>query len=497
METEVGVNEFVTFLISDEAFALNMAPVQEIIRVPQVVKVPKSSPSLIGLANLRGNVLPVINLRTIFGITEKELDESSRVIVVNFGQIIGFLVDKVASVINVDESKIEEISSDIKSVVKSKFLKGVIKNIAGFDMVMIFDIEKVIEREFSIISSEESRQYIESKVNESEDESYTEERRFVSFMLAEEEYAIPIENIKEIVQIPEHITKIPNTEKSIIGMMNLRDKILPLANLRSLFHIPEKELSEQSRIMVLSVGNLFVGVAVDSVREVLRVQESLIEPIPSILVENETNSEIKEVCRLDNGRRLVSIISVENLFKRKDIKEALDISNDENAIEEKLGTEEEIEDEEQFVLFELDHQEYAVPISSVQEIVRIPEELTRVPKTPEFVEGVINLRGNVLPVIDLCKRLDVKKKKRDEQQRIMVFIIEDIAIGFIVDSVKEVLKIPSKFIQKTPELSSEQTKLFKYVANLEKDGRMIQIIEPQELLKKDEIEKLEKPEVEE
>jgi purine-binding chemotaxis protein CheW len=78
----------------------------------------------------------------------------------------------------------------------------------------------------------------------------------------------------------------------------------------------------------------------------------------------------------------------------------------------------------------------------------------------------------------------------------MVFIIGEVSVGFIVDSVKEVLKIANSLIQKSPELSNEQTRIFSQVANLEKDGRMIQIIAPKELLKKEEIEKLEKSEVE-
>ena len=62
------------------------------------------------------------------------------------------------------------------------------------------------------------------------------------------------------------------------------------------------------------------------------------------------------------------------------------------------------DDEEQFVVFRLMNEEYGVPIDSVQEIVRVPEELTKVPKTPTFIEGVINLRGIVLPVVDQRRR---------------------------------------------------------------------------------------------
>jgi purine-binding chemotaxis protein CheW len=490
-EMDNVTNEFVTFSIAGEVFAINMSPVQEIIRVPEIVKIPKSPPSLMGLANLRGNVLPIINLRKVFELPEKNIDEASRAIVVDLGQPLGFLVDNVSSVISAEETKIET-SSEIKSIVKSDFLKGVIKDIAKFKMVMILDIEKVIEKEFSKIIQGLSKEYeVTSKEQSSEEEILADERQLVSFTVANEEYAIPIENIQEIVQIPEHITKVPNSEQSIIGIMNLRDKILPLASLRKLFGFPEEKLTEQSRIVVLSLRGLSVGIVVDSVKEVLRVPESLIEPVPSIILKDEKNFEISEICRLNEGKRLVSIISVSNLFKHKDIKEALTSVEAERNIEKNKENEEMLEEEEQFVVFKLDDQEYAAPIESVQEIVRIPEELTHVPKTPDFVEGVINLRGNVLPVIDLRKRFDLQEKQRDEHQRIMVFVINDVSVGFIVDSVSEVLKIPKSVIQKSPELSAEQLKIFTRVANLEKQGRIIQIIEPKELLNKEELRKLE------
>jgi len=490
-EMDSVTNEFVTFSIAGEVFAINMSPVQEIIRVPEIVKVPKSPPSLMGLANLRGKVLPIINLRKVFELPEKNIDEASRAIVVDLGQTLGFLVDNVSSVINAEETKIETCS-EIKSIVKSDFLKGVIKDIAKFKMVMILDIEKVIEKEFSEIIQCSSKEYeVISKEQSSEEEILADERQLVSFTVASEEYAIPIENIQEIVQIPERITKVPNSEQSIIGIMNLRDKILPLASLRKLFGFPEEKLTEQSRIVVLSMGSLSVGIVVDSVREVLRVSESLIEPVPSIILKDEKNFEISEISRLNEGKRLVSIISVSNLFKHKDIKEALTSVEAERNMGKSNENEEMPEEEEQFVVFKLDNQEYAAPIESVQEIVRIPEELTHVPKTPDFVEGVINLRGNVLPVIDLRKRFDLQEKQRDEHQRIMVFVINDVSVGFIVDSVSEVLKIPKSVIQKSPELSGEQLKIFTRVANLEKQGRIIQIIEPKELLNKEELRKLE------
>jgi purine-binding chemotaxis protein CheW len=194
-------------------------------------------------------------------------------------------------------------------------------------------------------------------------------------------------------------------------------------------------------------------------------------------------SEISEICRLDDGKRLVSIISAENMFRHSAVREALnsidqvqDESMSSNA--DKAG----IEDDEQMVVFRLDREEFGVPIESVQEIVRVPEQLTHVPKSPDFVEGVINLRGAVLPVIDQRRRLGLPTIERTEQQRIMVFLFDGLRTGFIVDSVAEVLKVPKSAIEPAPNLSTSQMNLISRVANLEKQKRLILLIEPSQLL---------------
>ena len=126
----------------------------------------------------------------------------------------------------------------------------------------------------------------------------------------------------------------------------------------------------------------------------------------------------------------------------------------------------------------------------VQEIVRVPEQLIRVPKAPSFVEGVINLRGTVLPVIDLRQRLGLQQVERTDRQRIMVFLISDVRTGFIVDQVAEVLRIPKAAIEPAPQLSAEQSQLLSRMANLEKQKRMVQLLDPPHLMGKKELKAL-------
>lgn len=488
------VRQFVTFIAKDEVFAVDMAPVQEIIRVPEVVRVPLAPHTLEGLANLRGKVLPIISLRRLFGFEEHEYDDATRAVVIDLGQPLGFVVDKVASVIGVETSKIEDVGA-ISSTVNTELLAGMIKDVGGHAMIMILDFAKLIAKEFSTISSlttsaEEQSNVSTEKTGEEEDTS--DELQLVSFEVAGQEYAMAIESVQEIVQIPENIVHVPRSESHVVGLMTLRNRLLPLVNLRRMFHLPDREADDHCRIVVVSVGRISVGIVMDSVNEVLRVAKADVDVMPGLLARDGDLADISGICRLDGGKRLVSIISADNLFRHSAIKEAVmtaDTLHDSNQQNNSLENQDDgvLDDDEQVVVFRLDKEEFGVPIASVQEIVRVPEQLTHVPKAPSFVEGVINLRGAVLPVIDLRRRLGLPAVERSDRQRVMVFLIEGLRTGFIVDVVAEVLKIHGSLIEPAPHLSNEQARLLARMANIEKQKRMVQLIDPAHLVDKNEL----------
>jgi len=103
--------------------------------------------------------------------------------------------------------------------------------------------------------------------------------QLVSFRLAEEEYGIEITKIREIILMGE-ITRIPQTPPYVKGLINLRSTVIPVIDLRTRFDLPEGELTDESRIMVLNVGTKTIGIVVDGVSEVLRVARDQIAPPP-------------------------------------------------------------------------------------------------------------------------------------------------------------------------------------------------------------------------
>lgn len=480
--------QFVTFLAGDEVFAVNMSPVQEIIRVPDVVRVPLAPAALDGLANLRGKVLPIISLRRVFGFDERAQDDATRALVIDIGQPLGFVVDRVASVVGVENARIESVDT-IRSTVNTELLSGIIKDVGGHAMIMVLDFARLIAQEFKEIAALARTGGIAAGLTASaevhEDES-SDELQLVSFDVAAQEYAIAIEDVQEIVQLPEQVIHVPHAEEHVLGIMMLRSRLLPLVSLRRMFGLPAQAADEHSRIVVVALGASSVGVVMDNVNEVLRVPRADVDAMPGLLAREGDLADISEICRLDGGKRLVSIISAANLFKHSSVREAVKSVDKMRADEQASATvdidDEAADDDEQVVVFRLDKEEFGVPIDSVQEIVRVPEQLTHVPKAPACVEGVINLRGAVLPVIDLRRRLGLPTVERSDRQRVMVFLISGVRTGFIVDSVAEVLKIQKAAIEPAPCLSPEQARLLARMANLEKQKRMVQLIDPAQLI---------------
>ena len=489
--------QYVTFHIDDGIFAVPLAEVQEIIRMPEIVQVPLSHKNLEGLANLRGTVMSVTSLRRIFCYPDVDHNDATRVVVINRGIPVGLVVDRMSAVVTAEPDQIESVSS-IEATVNTDLLRGMIKTADGRGMIMILDAARLFENE----SGSGHRRADKAGTGETDavvehTAEATDEMQLVSFEVAGQEYALSIENVQEIVQVPDHINRVPKTDAHVLGVVTLRNRLLPLVSLREMFGLPAVPLDDRNKIVVVPLPDqTSVGIVMDTVKQVLRVNRSMLDPVPSLMRGGKSHGEIQGICRLDGGKRLVSVLSAEALFENEVVRRAAANVDSEGNVEDAMVSDQvggaiALAEEEQFVVFRLADEEYGAPIDSVQEIVRVPDTLTRLPKAPNFIKGVVNLRGAVLPVVDQRTRFDLDDMERNDRQRIMVFMIDGVRTGFIVDSVSEVLKIPRNAIGPTPVLSEEQARIISRVANLEKQKRMILLIDVDHLLEKHEITTLE------
>jgi purine-binding chemotaxis protein CheW len=138
--------------------------------------------------------------------------------------------------------------------------------------------------------------------------------------------------------------------------------------------------------------------------------------------------------------------------------------------------------------FRIGQETFGVPIGLVHEIVRVPE-ITAVPDAPHYVEGVINLRGRIVSVIDLRKRFGEKELERNKKNRILVTDVDGKLVGLIVDTASEVLKIPETEVEPPPPVLGEGD--VNYVTGLGKmKGRLIILIDLTKVLQKGELRRI-------
>ncbi|WP_226018067.1 chemotaxis protein CheW [Novosphingobium sp. FKTRR1] len=500
-DAELLTRQFVTFHLQNEVFAVNMVAVREIIRVPDVTRVPLAPPALDGVANLRGSVVPIVSLRRLLGLEEREADEATRAVVIDVGQPVGFVVDRVSSVLSVDQNQIEGVAG-CTGAIDVDYLAGMIKNAGGHAVTMIVEFASLIAQEFALIAglAQRAAQNGAALVRKTDDQRRDDdaggqdEIQLVNFLLDGQDYGIAISDVQEIVHLPDAITALPQTPAHVLGVMTLRSRLLPLMDLRSMFRLAHRELDEKSRIVVLRLGSLSVGLVVDAVSEVLRVGLADVRDLPGLIATRGEDSDITRVCQLQGGKRLVSIVNGHNLFDHPAVRDALDAADraptdaqeDATMDHDDGGADEATDDTRQLVVFRLGAEEFGVSIAAVKEILRVPDEMFWVPKSAAHVEGVINLRGNVLPVIDLRCRMGLERAEAHERQRIMVFQHKGVATGYVVDHVAQVLVVPAGVIEDAPSLSEGQSRLLPQVANLAADKRMLQLLDPACLLAGDE-----------
>jgi purine-binding chemotaxis protein CheW len=446
-----GATNVLTVGVAGEALALPAGAVREVLRPAPLTRVPHAPASLLGLCNLRGTVLPVLSLARLMGQERSAPSPAARVVVVEEGTSIGLLVDSVAA-----------------------FGQG------GTGRTI--DLPALLARDFGTLARAPRRALAPAAARpESGAEEATENRQaLVSFEIAGQDYALPLDQVAEVTRLPAGVTALPRTGDAMLGVIAHRGGLLPLVSLHALLGLPARPAAtERARIVVIHLGQNQVGLVVDAMRAIRQVPASALDPVPPVLSRGLGEAQVEAIARLDEGRRLVSVLSPTRLFDEETAARLVGAMAGAGKKETDM-TEARTGEAERFVVFRLGEEHYGLPIAAVDEVVRRPETLTRIPRAPEFVEGAMNLRGAVIPVIDQRRRFGSEGPQAGG--RIVVVTIDGLRAGFAVDAVSEVLPIPAADLSPAPELVEGQTRIFDRVARVERGGRMILLIDPRALL---------------
>ena len=602
-------SQLVTFLLKDEEFGFDIMSVQEIIRLPKTAKVPRTPAYVDGIANLRGVVLPVIDMRTRFGMERAEETDRTRVLVVDIdGVKTGLRVDRVKQVARVLRSEIEPPPAAIQGT-SSDYLEGVVKLDKGQRIVMALNAAHVcdigVTRKAASSNGPTPGAAASGETPDKSGNADAEVQKMVTFRIAKEEFSFSMEHVREILRV-QTPSQVPDVPDYVLGVLTVRGQILPVIDLRRLLQqrsfaeevadscrpvreeyerwidqtgklfagnahskvngsvtehlrkwIAETNSSSQSlmedlakaralnekvikqlqdrakyeecgdgdaahacgeevlsagleavavlcrfeqeiaqnihedqRIIVVDSGGFVLGLVVDHVHEVLNVPKSLIEPPP--LITSSGGMELSGVAKLEDGSRLIMVLDVASLMKDQKLRDVQKASRGGAAQEKitetrKAGVDGQGLSEVQLVTFMLGEEEFGVPISQIQEIDRLGK-VTKVPNAAQFIEGITNLRGEVIPVLDTRKRFELEAKPADDRTRIIIVDLGGTKTGLVVDSVREVLNLARKDIAPPPEAigSGIDQQFISGIGKVDEGKRMIVLLDVERILSRQE-----------
>ena len=472
---------FLTFRVEKRLYALPADEVSEVIRMPAVARVPQSPRSLLGVANLRGSVLPMASLRALLGRGEDGASSDRRAIVLDGAAPVALAVDGVDALVTLDEDQVERRQVELAAE-DGEVLRGAFRTGGGQDVAKILDIKALLDADFTARARAPKAAPAPSLTSPERLSEAAANVMLVTFDVAGQEYGLGVDAVQEILPAPETLAAAPRAEALVLGVAAFRDTLLPLLSLRGLLGFPDALATGLEKVVVVAVSGVLVGLVADRARSIVSVDPAVIDPTPPVLAARAGGeTQIRAIARLDGGRRLISILDTAILFQDKVMQRLAGEADKGKGLAVDHGVTG--AGESQYLVFRLGDEEFGLPIGAVDEVARAPDQITRVPKTPKFLEGVINLRGEVLPVVDQRRRFDLPAFTGDRQrQRLVVVRSDRHRAGLIVDSVSEVLRTRTDAIEPAPDLTGEAVRLVHGVVNFESAGRLVLLLDPAELL---------------
>jgi len=441
------IEEILIIRHNEVLFGISTALIGQILRVPDITSLALSPYEVRGLCAVGGGIVTLLDFNLLLGLKPcSGSNQGNRVITLNNEMsVLALLVDEVTISLTVDQEKIEYLDVVDEAIIAIVHHEDTLIQVVSLEC-MIAAIRSVRVPAQAVI--EKSRCDAEASTG-AEDKS-----RYLVFKMGAEEYALPIDDLREILNADVTITAMAGSNDEIIGMMSLREELVVVADLRSFYGF-EPKLGEKNRIMIVQMHNKTLGLMIDEIVDIHEFSKNDLDSLG-------TGSDDKRIAGvIHNGDKLISLISnsaIESLLERNN---DIIVSNTISAVSENAVQRLEV------VIFKLGNEEYAFNIEEVAEIIDMTT-VTPVANATEMVDGIINIRGQIVTIGSLHKRLGINVSTRGDQKIIICHAPKG-RVGFFVNTVSDVLSIDTA--QMREEESSDG--LFSNVIHLDEGKRLV------------------------
>ncbi|MDQ8203332.1 chemotaxis protein CheW [Pelagicoccus sp. SDUM812003] len=464
-----------TFFLDEDEFAFHIREMQEVVNYPERVnRLPLMPDYVEGVFNLRDTIVPLINLRSILRLPAGEAETSHRYvgIVRVDGQQVGIALDRTGDVIPMNDeelAKVERKKGDniISGLANLEGGQRIIRIIAASSIVQLEDIPMLSQtvRDDRVVSDFGAMLGGIGSGNTA-----------ISFTSEGSEFAIPVSDILEVLENP----KLEDTHvayDNCLGILNLRGAMISVIDFRTAMGSVSHTSIDTGMVIVVIADHRHCGFLVDSVTDVFDFHESRIIPIPQ-LKDNKRKGCLKGVVPISKERD-VFLVDPKTLCDEEDILEAIEASSVPDALAgEDMGAGRSLTGNASgagqgglkvYITFKLS-KTLAVEITEVDEIIAYPDSLMEPPGYDGYIRGMLNLRGGIIPIVDMRKYYSMSDYKDIESCSVLIVSRNGARYGLIVDSVEDSVDVYESQMTVIPKVMNDS-------ANAEYQGDVSRIIE--------------------
>ncbi|MBC7464828.1 MAG: chemotaxis protein CheW [Bdellovibrio sp.] len=440
-----------SFFLNSGEFALAVKSVQEVVNPPdKLTSMPLSPPYLLGIFNLRGSIVPVVDLKAILKLDpgSEPLENKKIAIVDHDGIKVGLLFDRTGQIFRNQNDEKNDFDYAAK-VPSENVISGAIKLDQGKRIIQILDVDALIRLEKIPHSQNElSRKEIMQKKMKHQGQRM----QCISFLVHGTRIGINIQGIHEIVNVPK-LNESALTFGMCIGVFDLRSEVIPLIDFAALLKYRnvqnKKQILEDQRVLIMKLGNEKFGLLIDSVESIITYYTDEILSLPTL--SSEKASMFTGCLSKDAGDDII-LVNYQEVLSKSEISEITQgHSKLYQVMSSKVATVKKIGIKKSYITFKIDHF-YALGINEVKEVLDYPVAVVNPPGLAKYIKGMFNLRGQMITVIDVRSLYDESKQTQTANSKILIFENQGVKYGMIVDSVESIISFADEDQIKIPEI---------------------------------------------
>lgn len=443
-----------SFWLNGVEFALRAGVIREVVNRPASISpMPLAPHFMLGLFNLRGAIIPVVDLRRLLELPEKD-DPEAKIAIVEDGDLcVGLMFDRTGEVLNAQHAGRVDFRPR-QGRVKDVIVEGLLKFDGGERIVQVLDPHEILNLERVPGGETLSGRRAATAVSRGPRLSC------ISFQFGHTTCAMDLRHVREVMEAPEIMQSVL-VHDCFVGVINLRGATVPVADFRNFMGDgaalrASREMPARRKMLVVETEGGPIGLLIYSVNSIISFFEDEILEFSKLAI---PRADIVRGCLLSKENEIIMMLDHDALKSDHVLADTARRCREFHAAEDKAriaAMQVTIHARMTFIVFTFDRR-YALDTSQVCEVIKYPDMLLQPPYAIDFVDGIISLRDELITLINLRKLYGLPTAEAKRGERVLIFSHEDRKYGIAVDSVDEIVTTTNGKVAELKSLGHRDT----------------------------------------